>query len=146
MSDAIPNAVRLFFQRLGYDDSGFVANKRSDCPLIWIHAVSVGEVKAAEAVIHALNDASLDLSFILTTTTMTGQRHACKRFGHDIRLKYAPLDLWWTTDRFLELHRPDVLVCMETEIWPNWIVLAHRKGNQDPFSQRPHFRPIDSFL
>jgi 3-deoxy-D-manno-octulosonic-acid transferase len=123
-----PERRAAFFQRLGYDDSGFVANKRSDCPLIWIHAVSVGEVKAAEAVIHALNDASLDLSFILTTTTMTGQRHACKRFGHDIRLKYAPLDLWWTTDRFLELHRPDVLVCMETEIWPNWIVLAHRKG------------------
>ncbi|BBO74121.1 3-deoxy-D-manno-octulosonic acid transferase [Desulfosarcina widdelii] len=123
-----PERRTAMLQRLGYDDPNPLASNRPAGPVIWIHAVSVGEVKAAEAVIHALNDASSDLSFVLTTTTMTGQRHARNRFGSALRIRYAPLDLWWTTDRFLTLHRPDVLVCMETEIWPNWITLAHRKG------------------
>lgn len=123
-----PERRAILAQRLGYDDPDLAANKRPDGLVIWIHAVSVGEVKAAEAVIHALNEASSDLSYLLTTTTTTGQRYACKRLGHAVRVRYAPLDLWWATDRFLALHRPDVLVCMETEIWPNWITLAHRKG------------------
>lgn len=123
-----PERRRALLQRLGYDDPDSAAGKRSTGPAIWIHAVSVGEVKAAEAVIHALNDASSGLSFVLTTTTLTGQHHARNRLGNTLRVRYAPLDLWWTTDRFLTLHRPDVLVCMETEIWPNWITLAHRKG------------------
>lgn len=123
-----PGRMTALLQRLGYDDPNPAARKRSAGPVIWIHAVSVGEVKAAEVVIHALRDAASDLSFVLTTTTMTGQRYARIRFGQALRVRYAPLDLWWTTDRFLALHRPDVLVCMETEIWPNWITLAHRKG------------------
>ena len=124
-----PERRAALAQRLGHDDSAFAANQqRPGGPVIWIHAVSVGEVKAAEAVIHALNDASLDLSYVFTTTTMTGQRHARKRFGDVMRVRYAPLDLWWATKRFLEVYRPDVLLCMETEIWPNWITLAHRRG------------------
>ena len=123
-----PERRTALLQRLGYDDTNRVLSKRPAGPVIWIHAVSVGEVKAAEAIIHALNDAISDLSVVLTTTTLTGQRHARNRFGSALRVRYAPLDLWWTTDRFFKLHRPDVLVCMETEIWPNWISLAHRRG------------------
>jgi len=123
-----PERRAALAQRLGYADPDLAANKRPDGPVLWIHAVSVGEVKAAEAVIHALNNAALDLSFVLTTTTITGQRHAIKRLGHTVRVRYAPLDLWWTTNRFLKVYLPDMLICMETEIWPNWITLAHRKG------------------
>jgi 3-deoxy-D-manno-octulosonic-acid transferase len=123
-----PERRAALTQRLGYDDPDLASNQRPDGLVIWIHAVSVGEVKAAEAVIHALKAASSELSYLLTTTTMTGQRYARKRFGHAVRVQYAPLDLWWTTNRFLALHRPDAMVCMETEIWPNWITLAHRKG------------------
>jgi len=142
-----PERRTALLQRLGYDDPDPAAGKRPAGPVIWIHAVSVGEVKAAEAIIHALNDASSDLSFVLTTTTMTGQRHARNSFGNILNVRYAPLDLWWTTDRFLALHRPNVLVCMETEIWPNWITLAHRKGIKILFlNGRISSRSIRSYI
>jgi 3-deoxy-D-manno-octulosonic-acid transferase len=123
-----PERRATLIQRLGYDAPFPSVNKAPEGPVIWIHAVSVGEVKAAEAVAQALNGAASDPSILLTTTTVTGQRLARERFGGVARVRYAPLDLWWTARRFLAIHRPDVLVCMETEIWPNWIALAHRRG------------------
>jgi 3-deoxy-D-manno-octulosonic-acid transferase len=127
-----PEQRAALAQRLGYDlqDCPSILSGR---PRIWIHAVSVGEVKATEAIVHALDAASMDVSILLTTTTGTGQRYARKLFAGRAAVRYAPLDLWGATGRFLSAYRPDLLVCMETEIWPNWIARAHRDGIKTVF-------------
>lgn len=122
-----PQRRSALAQRLGYDPQQ-PDPALSDGPKIWIHAVSVGEVKATEAVIDALTSARAKVSILLTTTTMTGQRYARQQFDGRATVRYAPLDLWWAIGRFLAVHRPDLLVCMETEIWPNWITRAYGAG------------------
>ena len=127
-----PERKAALSQRLGYG-LPHLDPAISVHPLIWIHAVSVGEVKAAEAIVSALDISCTKASFLITTTTMTGQRYACRQFGGRATVRYAPVDLWGPTVRFLSAHRPDLLICMETEIWPNWIVKAHRSGIKTVF-------------
>ncbi len=116
-------------------------------PKIWIHAVSVGEVKAAEAIVHALDTSRAKASILLTTTTMTGQRYARRQFGNRATVRYAPVDLWRVTDRFLSVHRPDLLVCVETEIWPNWIAKSNGAGIKTVFlNGRISARSIRSYM
>ncbi|HSO19491.1 MAG TPA: glycosyltransferase N-terminal domain-containing protein, partial [Desulfosarcina sp.] len=122
-----PQRRAALAQRLGY------GAKASDTgpprrPKLWIHAVSVGEVKAAEIVVNALDQLPGSFDLLLTTTTTTGQAHARRQLGDRATVRFAPVDLWWSAARFLCAHRPDVLVCMETEIWPNWIAKAHNTG------------------
>ena len=116
-----------FAQRLGYDlpnrDTAFIKH-----PRIWIHAVSVGEVQAAETIIHALDAMGMVAAVLLTTTTRTGQNYARQRLAKRASIRYAPLDIWNIVGRFLGSYRPDLLICMETEIWPNWLIRAHRAG------------------
>ncbi|WP_319404537.1 glycosyltransferase N-terminal domain-containing protein [uncultured Desulfosarcina sp.] len=102
-------------------------------PRIWIHAVSVGEVKAAEAIVSALEISCTQASILITTTTMTGQRYACRQFDGRATVRYAPVDLWRPIGRFFSAYRPDLLICMETEIWPNWILKAHGAGIKTVF-------------
>jgi 3-deoxy-D-manno-octulosonic-acid transferase len=141
-----PERKAALGQRLGYDlhELDPVMPGR---PRLWIHAVSVGEVKAAEAIVDALNITSNHASILLTTTTMTGQRDACRRFAGRATVRYAPVDLWGPTRRFLCAHRPDLLVCMETEIWPNWIANAHGAGIKTVFiNGRISDRSIRSYM
>ena len=141
-----PERKAALTQRLGYDlpSLGPVMPGR---PRVWIHAVSVGEVKAAEAIVDALNITGNNASILLTTTTMTGQRDARRRFAGRATVRYAPVDLWGPTRRFLCAHRPDLLVCMETEIWPNWIANAHGAGIKTVFiNGRISDRSIRSYM
>ncbi len=141
-----PERKAALNQRLGYDLHQLdpVMPGR---PRLWIHAVSVGEVKAAEAIVDALNITGKNASILLTTTTMTGQRDACRRFAGRATVRYAPVDLWGPTRRFLCTHRPDLLVCMETEIWPNWIAKAHGAGIKMVFiNGRISERSIRSYM
>lgn len=141
-----PERRAALAQRLGYSGR-HPSSGRHRHPKIWIHAVSVGEVKAAEAIVHALDDTLLKGSLLLTTTTMTGQRYARRQFKGRATVQYAPLDLWWVTARFLATHRPDLLVCMETEIWPNWIAKVHAMGIRTVFlNGRISTRSIRSYL
>jgi 3-deoxy-D-manno-octulosonic-acid transferase len=142
-----PQLKASLVQRMGYAHPG-PETGAAGRPLIWIHAVSVGEVKASEAVIRALDDFSSEKArLLLTTTTQTGQLFARRHLGHRAAVRFAPLDLWWVTDRFLAAYRPDMLICMETEIWPNWIAYAHRAGIKTVFlNGRISGRSIDSYL
>lgn len=122
-----PRRRAVLAQRLGFDlkpSESSPFNRRK----IWIHAVSVGEVEVAQTIVNALDKLIEDTAIVITTTTTTGQEHARKRFGERAAVCYAPVDLWWSTARFLAVHRPDMLICMETEIWPNWIAKAHTAG------------------
>ena len=95
-------------------------------PLIWIHAVSVGEVLAVSRLVKEL-DAALPECFVaVSTTTRTGQALARERFGAD-RVFYCPLDLPWAVRAYLNALRPRLLVLAETEFWPNLLSGCFRR-------------------
>ena len=97
-------------------------------PLIWLHAVSVGETVAAAPLVNALAAESADVRFLLTTMTPTGADQARRQFGAAVIHHYAPYDADWILRRFLRAFRPRMLILLETELWPNMIHAAHRNG------------------
>src|SRR5580698_7883099 len=103
------------WERLGRVPGRLAADGR---PLIWLHAVSVGEVLAVTRLVKAL-DAELPEYFVaISTTTRTGQALARERFGAN-RVFYCPLDLRWAVRAYLKALKPRMLVLAETEFWPN---------------------------
>jgi 3-deoxy-D-manno-octulosonic-acid transferase len=87
--------------------------------VIWIHAVSVGEVMAAEPLVQALFKQRPDHSILITTVTPTGSARVMALFGNDVAHVYAPYDLPGVVSRFLDRVRPQLAIVMETELWPN---------------------------
>jgi len=90
-------------------------------PVIWVHAVSVGETIAAGPLIRRLLARDLGVTILLTAMTDTGLAQARKMFGDSIAYAYVPYDTPGAVRRFLARTRPRILVIMETEIWPNII-------------------------
>lgn len=124
-SQSISQRIGLYPDRLVRTISG--------SPRIWIHAVSVGEVSSAIAIIESLKALMPDCAVILSTTTEYGQAFAKNKLSaHERRPMatciYAPVDFILSARKALSILKPDVLVCLETEIWPNWLVEAHRLG------------------
>jgi 3-deoxy-D-manno-octulosonic-acid transferase len=90
--------------------------------LVWIHAASVGEIKAVLPLADALREQRADLEFLFTSGTVTSAGLAARRLGpHDIH-QYVPLDTPQFVQRFLEHWRPDLAVFTESEIWPNLVI------------------------
>jgi 3-deoxy-D-manno-octulosonic-acid transferase len=100
---------------------------REDRPLIWIHAVSVGEVLAVTRLVKTLDAALPEYFVAISTTTRTGQALARERFGPN-RVFYCPLDLPWAVRRYLNVLQPRLLVLAETEFWPNLLNGCFRRG------------------
>jgi 3-deoxy-D-manno-octulosonic-acid transferase len=100
---------------------------RSEKPAIWVHAVSVGEVVAASAVVEALRQKFPSHSVLVSTTTSTGQKLAAQRFGAE-NVFYFPLDFAFAVQPYLDVLRPELVVIAETEFWPNFLRLAKRSG------------------
>jgi 3-deoxy-D-manno-octulosonic-acid transferase len=88
-------------------------------PTIWIHAVSVGETRAAQPLIEALLQRFPHVRVLLTQTTATGRDVARELFGGRVALAWMPWDLPWAQQAFVRHWRPLVAVMMETELWPN---------------------------
>jgi len=97
-------------------------------PLIWLHAVSVGETRAAEPLIKALRQRHSSLRILLTHTTPTGRQTSVELFGDGVSRCYLPYDFPFAVKRFLRHFRPQVGIVMETEIWPNLIEHCQRGG------------------
>ena len=97
-------------------------------PRIWLHAVSVGEVGAAVAIIEALTATIPDCAIVLSTTTTSGQNFACEKLPANVTCIYAPIDFIPSVRCALSAIRPDILVLLETEIWPNWLAESRRRG------------------
>jgi 3-deoxy-D-manno-octulosonic-acid transferase len=97
-------------------------------PRIWIHAVSLGEVKVASAIVPALQRLIPDCSIILSTFTEHGKNLAKETFGGEIPVIYAPLDFVGSVRKALAAVRPHAMVFLETEIWPAWVFEARRRG------------------
>jgi 3-deoxy-D-manno-octulosonic-acid transferase len=98
-------------------------------PRIWLHGVSVGEILAAAPLVQELNALLPRASLIITTGTETGQAVARQNFlPLGAYVCYFPLDLPWAVARYLEYLQPQVFVALESEIWPNFLSQAHRRG------------------
>jgi 3-deoxy-D-manno-octulosonic-acid transferase len=96
-------------------------------PVIWVHAVSVGEVLAVEGLVEELRRRSPRHRIFVSTTTDTGQALARKRFGEE-RVFYFPMDFAFAVRPYLRGLRPRMVVIAETEFWPNFIQLSHASG------------------
>ena len=112
-------------QRLGYLPLSF--NFDGD-DSIWIHAVSVGEVLTARALLAELRDRYPSLRIFLSTTTITGQQVARSNLQHVDGVFYLPFDFPPIVDRTLRLVKPRLFIVMETEIWPNLLRACRRAG------------------
>jgi 3-deoxy-D-manno-octulosonic-acid transferase len=88
-------------------------------PLIWVHAVSVGETRAAQPLIEALQARWPGASILLTGMTPTGRATGAEVYGERVIQAYLPYDLPDAVGRFLDHFSPSFGVLMETEIWPN---------------------------
>lgn len=98
-------------------------------PIIWLHAVSVGETRAAEPLVHALLEQYPDHRVLLTHMTPTGRATSTALYKDPrVLISYVPYDLTSAVDRFLARVRPQLGLLMETEIWPN-LILRSRACN-----------------
>jgi 3-deoxy-D-manno-octulosonic-acid transferase len=99
-------------QRLGF------VEPVPDGGCLWVHAVSVGEVQAAVALIRELERLYPTVPVLVTTVTPTGAQRVRALFGDAVRHRYLPYDLPGSVRRFLDRVQPRVAVILETEIWP----------------------------
>jgi len=114
-------------ERLGYP-SPEILEPLSGYPRIWMHAVSLGEVKVALSIIKALKKTLPGCAILLSTSTEHGRNLARESLDQDIPVFYAPIDFIGSVRKALSRVRPDIMVFLETEIWPAWLMEARRMG------------------
>ena len=119
-----PAYLKRWSERFAFYSSstGF---KKAD---IIFHAVSVGEVHAAEPLINRLLDNNPELSVLVTTSTPTGSARVMALLKDKVAHVYLPYDLPGAIKRFLNIFDPGLVVIMETELWPNLIHACSQRG------------------
>ncbi|MFH1148351.1 MAG: 3-deoxy-D-manno-octulosonic acid transferase [Pseudomonadota bacterium] len=115
-------------ERLGIYSSSVKKKLEAGSRRLWIHAVSVGEVRAAGVLISALKDLAPDFVFVLSTTTEQGYKIARERLASEAACLLFPIDTGWAVRRALKLVRPEAVICLETELWPGFIYQVHKYG------------------
>ena len=95
---------------------------------LWIHGVSVGEIKAATALIQRIKEQLPDVPVLLSTTTPAGRETAERALGKEIPIVYYPLDFYPCVKRALNFFRPRAFIALETELWPNFLAQVHKAG------------------
>ena len=96
-------------------------------PVVWVHAVSVGETLATVRLVRDLEAALPDHAVVVSTTTPTGQQVAREQFGAD-RVFFYPLDFAFAVRAYLRAFQPSLLVLMESELWPRMLDECARAG------------------
>jgi 3-deoxy-D-manno-octulosonic-acid transferase len=102
-------------------------NRINSRPIIWLHAVSVGEAVASRPLLKALRSRYPDHAIMVSTTTETGRGIASEFAEKDLCI-YFPFDFLPAVRRTLDSIRPEIIIIMETEIWPNFTREATRRG------------------
>lgn len=95
---------------------------------LWIHAVSLGETRAAAILLDALRRARPDVRILLTHGTATGRAEGRKLLREGDAQAWLPWDTPQAVHRFLDHFRPSAGILMETEVWPNMAALCHARG------------------
>lgn len=115
-----------FFVRLGFIPQELKKHLK-DKSVIWLHAVSVGELIAARSFIEELKKEFPDKILLISTVTLTANNLAKSIYTPDIII-YSPIDFSFIVKKFVRIISPCLYLCMETEIWPN-IMLALKRNN-----------------
>jgi 3-deoxy-D-manno-octulosonic-acid transferase len=114
-----------FWQRLGFLP-GFVPDEKA---VLWIHCVSVGECNTARPLVTELKTHFPDYRLVISTTTKTGQKLARQIFANEVDfIFYFPFDWRFSVRRVLKLINPSAVLLMETELWFNFLHVAHKNG------------------
>lgn len=120
-----PSYRKGLSQRLGrlepFSEAG------GEAPVLWVHGVSVGEVRGAQPLVERLEREFPDHRVLVSATTPTGARVARRIYGED-RVFFFPLDFGSFPRRALDALRPKAVLLMELEIWPNFLDTAERRG------------------
>ena len=95
---------------------------------IWVHAVSVGEARAAAPLVRALQREFPASELLLTCTTAAGRATVAQVYGESVLCAFLPYDLPGAMARFLEHFRPRIGIMMETEVWPNLLAACGERG------------------
>ena len=115
---------RSYWQHFG---ERFGGGESLEQQCIWVHAVSVGEVQAAAALVNTLRERYPDIPIVVTTFTPTGAGRARALFRDRAHVRYLPFDLPGAVRRFFKKVKPRIAVIFETELWPN---LYHECGRR----------------
>ena len=97
-------------------------------PVIWIHAVSLGEVVAVTPLVNELHRRHPTYRLVVSTVTETGREAVEQRLAGVAEHCYAPLDFPWVVSRFIERLQPCLYLFVETELWPNLLWYLRRHG------------------
>jgi 3-deoxy-D-manno-octulosonic-acid transferase len=101
--------------------------RTGDAPLVWVHAVSVGEVTAISGFVERLRELRPGLRFLITTTTTSGFEVARRTYPAD-EVRESPIDLSFAVRRHFDAFRPAALVLVEGELWPNLLHVSGKRG------------------
>jgi 3-deoxy-D-manno-octulosonic-acid transferase len=112
-----------FAERLGVPGC-----RRPDAPLVWVHAASIGEATSVLALIERMLEQRPGLEILLTTGTVAAARLLEPRLPRGARHQFVPADLPGAVARFLDHWRPDLAVWVESELWPNLVLMTHERG------------------
>lgn len=107
---------------------GMPSRMRSGDGLIWVHAVSVGELLAVAPLVERMLQEWPDKAVLITNTTPTGSEQTQKLFGDRVEHTWFPFDTPLVTGAFLRHWSPQLVVMVETEIWPNVMASAREQG------------------
>ena len=107
---------------------GMPSRVRSGDGLIWVHAVSVGELLAVAPLVQRMLQEWPDKAVLITNTTPTGSEQTQKLFGDRVEHTWFPFDIPLVTGAFLRHWAPQLIVMVETEIWPNLMASAREQG------------------
>ena len=117
-----------FGERFGRFSKERVKELEESRGAIWVHSVSVGETVIALGFIKRYQALYPDRKFVISTTTTTGQELARSRCPENTKVIFCPIDFRWMVRRTFDIIRPSRLVIFETELWPNLIWEAKKRG------------------
>ena len=88
-------------------------------PVVWVHAVSLGEVTAVVPLLRMIKEEDPHQTIVVSTVTETGREMVLKRLNGIATHCYAPLDFWWAVNRYIRVLNPRLFLLVESEFWPN---------------------------
>jgi 3-deoxy-D-manno-octulosonic-acid transferase len=107
---------------------GFYGMDSRSRPLLWLHAVSVGEARASAALVKGLAAGYPDHDLLVTCTTAAGREALRELHGESVAIAWLPVDAPGAVRRFLDHFRPRCGLLVETELWPNLLAACRRRG------------------
>ena len=92
--------------------------------IIWIHAASIGEFKSVDFLINSFHE---KYTLLITTTTVSAAEYAVKYYGKKIIHQFAPLDILFWINKFLEHWKPSLIIWVESDLWPTTLHIVKKK-------------------